>query len=83
MTVLALLFPAFVIGVIVLAVPIVALLLVADPVDAHVKNSIERWTAPHDLETVPEYDLSEAPTEVIIIPDEYRQPDHRPQNVDP
>ncbi|TCN50882.1 NO-binding membrane sensor protein with MHYT domain [Rhodococcus sp. SMB37] len=82
-TVLALLFPAFVIGVIVLAVPIVALLLVADPVDAHVKNSIERWTAPHDLETVPEYDLSEAPTEVIIIPDEYRQPDHRPQNVDP
>jgi NO-binding membrane sensor protein with MHYT domain len=78
-TVMALLFPAFVIGVIVLAVPIVALLLVIDPVDVHVKDSIARWTEAPEPETAPAYDPSSAPTEVIIIPDEYRQTAHRPR----
>jgi NO-binding membrane sensor protein with MHYT domain len=78
MTVMALLFPAFVLGMIALAVPIVALLLVIDPADAHIEDSIARWTSPRDPEVVFAYDFSSAPTEVIPIPDEYRQADPRP-----
>lgn len=76
---MALLFPAFVIGMIVLAVSIVVLLLLTDPAEAHIKGSIARWTAPPASESVPAYDHSSAPTEVIIIPAVYRQAGHRPR----
>ncbi len=43
MTVMSLLFPAFVLGIIVLAVPITALLLASDPEDAVRDARLEQW----------------------------------------
>ncbi|MBS9374545.1 MHYT domain-containing protein [Rhodococcus sp. B50] len=45
MTVMSLLFPAFVLGIIVLAVPITALLLASDPEDAVRDARLEQWAS--------------------------------------
>lgn len=61
-TVLALLIPAYVMGIIVLAVPIAALLLAPNKVDLRQEESIARWTSGAGPDTVPTDENSSAPS---------------------